>query len=204
MLGVHRPSVTVAAGDLQRRGTISYHRGHVRVTDRRALERASCECYGVIRAEFGASWLLVTHPGGCPAVPSPPMPRPADEPPLIHARGLTKRFGTFTAVDGIDFDVAPGEAFGFLGPERRRQDDRDADDRLRLAAVGRRAARARPRSASTDGPRDPGAHRRRAAAGHARHRADGPREPRDLRPLLRPAAARGRPAGRRAARRSSS
>jgi ABC-type transporter Mla maintaining outer membrane lipid asymmetry ATPase subunit MlaF len=36
--------------------------------------------------------------------------------PLIRARGLTKRFGTFTAVDGIDFDVAPGEAFGFLGP----------------------------------------------------------------------------------------
>ena len=36
--------------------------------------------------------------------------------PLIHARGLTKRFGQFTAVDAIDFDVAPGEAFGFLGP----------------------------------------------------------------------------------------
>src|SRR3989454_1260034 len=35
---------------------------------------------------------------------------------LIHARGLTKRFGTFTAVDDIAFDVAPGEAFGFLGP----------------------------------------------------------------------------------------
>src|SRR6476619_6613303 len=35
---------------------------------------------------------------------------------LIHARGLTKRFGELTAVDGIDFDVAPGEAFGFLGP----------------------------------------------------------------------------------------
>ena len=35
---------------------------------------------------------------------------------LITARGLTKRFGAFTAVDGIDFDVAPGEAFGFLGP----------------------------------------------------------------------------------------
>ena len=34
----------------------------------------------------------------------------------IHARGLTKRFGKFTAVDGVDFDVAPGEAFGFLGP----------------------------------------------------------------------------------------
>ncbi len=37
-------------------------------------------------------------------------------PSLIHARGLTKRFGGFTAVDAIDFDVAPGESFGFLGP----------------------------------------------------------------------------------------
>jgi lipooligosaccharide transport system ATP-binding protein len=35
---------------------------------------------------------------------------------LIHARGLVKRFGVFTAVDGIDVDVRRGEAFGFLGP----------------------------------------------------------------------------------------
>jgi lipooligosaccharide transport system ATP-binding protein len=35
---------------------------------------------------------------------------------LIHARGLTKRFGDFVAVDSVDFDVAPGESFGFLGP----------------------------------------------------------------------------------------
>src|SRR5437867_12153721 len=35
---------------------------------------------------------------------------------LVRARGLTKRFGDFVAVDGIDFDVYPGEAFGFLGP----------------------------------------------------------------------------------------
>ena len=35
---------------------------------------------------------------------------------LISARGLTKRFGDFTAVDGVDFDVHRGEAFGFLGP----------------------------------------------------------------------------------------
>jgi lipooligosaccharide transport system ATP-binding protein len=40
----------------------------------------------------------------------------SDNGALIHARGLTKRFGDFTAVDGIDFDVRPGEAFGFLGP----------------------------------------------------------------------------------------
>ena len=35
---------------------------------------------------------------------------------LVRARGLTKRFGGFTAVDGIDFDLFRGEAFGFLGP----------------------------------------------------------------------------------------
>ena len=37
-------------------------------------------------------------------------------PSLIRARELTKRFGSFVAVDAVDFDVAPGEAFGFLGP----------------------------------------------------------------------------------------
>jgi lipooligosaccharide transport system ATP-binding protein len=36
--------------------------------------------------------------------------------PLIRARGLVKRFGDFTAVDGIDVEVRKGEAFGFLGP----------------------------------------------------------------------------------------
>jgi lipooligosaccharide transport system ATP-binding protein len=40
----------------------------------------------------------------------------SDSSPLISARRLTKRFGELTAVDGIDFDVARGEAFGFLGP----------------------------------------------------------------------------------------
>ena len=35
---------------------------------------------------------------------------------LVRARGLTKRFGSFIAVDGIDFDLFRGEAFGFLGP----------------------------------------------------------------------------------------
>jgi lipooligosaccharide transport system ATP-binding protein len=35
---------------------------------------------------------------------------------LVEARALTKRFGSFVAVDAIDFDISPGEAFGFLGP----------------------------------------------------------------------------------------
>ncbi len=40
---------------------------------------------------------------------------PADT-PLIRAHRLTKKFGDFTAVDGIDFELHRGEAFGFLGP----------------------------------------------------------------------------------------
>jgi lipooligosaccharide transport system ATP-binding protein len=36
--------------------------------------------------------------------------------PLIEAHGLTKRYGEFVAVDGIDFAVERGETFGFLGP----------------------------------------------------------------------------------------
>ena len=35
---------------------------------------------------------------------------------LVEARSLTKRFDDFVAVDGIDFEVDPGEVFGFLGP----------------------------------------------------------------------------------------
>jgi lipooligosaccharide transport system ATP-binding protein len=35
---------------------------------------------------------------------------------LVEARGLTKKFGEFTAVEAIDFDIHKGEAFGFLGP----------------------------------------------------------------------------------------
>jgi ABC-2 type transport system ATP-binding protein len=38
------------------------------------------------------------------------------EAPVIAARGLTKRYGKATVVDGIDFDVAKGEIFGLLGP----------------------------------------------------------------------------------------
>jgi lipooligosaccharide transport system ATP-binding protein len=39
-----------------------------------------------------------------------------DAQPVVTARGLTKTFGDFRAVDGVDFDIWPGEVFGFLGP----------------------------------------------------------------------------------------
>ncbi len=49
MLGTDRPSVTLAAGLLQKAGLIEYGRGSVRITDRPQLEAFACECYGVIR-----------------------------------------------------------------------------------------------------------------------------------------------------------
>ena len=52
MLGVSRGGVTEAAGKLQAAGIIDYSRGRITVIDRRALERAVCECYGVVRKEY--------------------------------------------------------------------------------------------------------------------------------------------------------
>ncbi len=42
-------------------------------------------------------------------------PRP-DAAPVVHARGLHKRFGSLVAVERVDLDVAPAECLGFLGP----------------------------------------------------------------------------------------
>jgi CRP-like cAMP-binding protein len=48
MVGAQRTTVTVIAGELQRRGLIQYSRGKVRALDRAGLEAASCDCYRVI------------------------------------------------------------------------------------------------------------------------------------------------------------
>jgi len=52
MLGARRSGVTVGAGTLQRRSLISYHRGQIKIINRKGLEKAACECYGIVRREF--------------------------------------------------------------------------------------------------------------------------------------------------------
>jgi drug efflux transport system ATP-binding protein len=53
---------------------------------------------------------------GRSAQPTEPPGRGPDPAAAVSARGLSKRFGSFTAVDAIDIDVPRGQVFGFLGP----------------------------------------------------------------------------------------
>ena len=53
MLGVRREGITLAAQKLAARGLISNRRGTMTVIDREGLEHAACECYAVVRAEYG-------------------------------------------------------------------------------------------------------------------------------------------------------
>jgi|GEM_PF-211086 CRP-like cAMP-binding protein len=52
MIGANRKSVTLVAQALQRAGMIEYHRGKIKILDRRRLEQVACECYVVIKKRF--------------------------------------------------------------------------------------------------------------------------------------------------------
>jgi CRP-like cAMP-binding protein len=54
MLGANRKSVTLAALSMQTAGLISYRRGKIKILDRPRLEKASCECYAIVRKRFDA------------------------------------------------------------------------------------------------------------------------------------------------------
>ena len=54
MLGANRKSVTLAAQAMQAAGLISYRRGKIMVIDRPGLEKASCECYAIVKERFDA------------------------------------------------------------------------------------------------------------------------------------------------------
>jgi CRP-like cAMP-binding protein len=53
LLGVRRPSVTLALGALQHSGLIDYGSGRVIIRDRGALKDAACECYGIVKRQLG-------------------------------------------------------------------------------------------------------------------------------------------------------
>jgi CRP-like cAMP-binding protein len=53
MLGVNRGSASQAASALRRAGLISYRRGRITILNRSGLEAAACECYGIVKGEFG-------------------------------------------------------------------------------------------------------------------------------------------------------
>jgi CRP-like cAMP-binding protein len=52
MLGVRRPTVTLATARLKTDGSVRFNRGRVDVLDRSALLERSCECYGIVVSEF--------------------------------------------------------------------------------------------------------------------------------------------------------
>jgi CRP-like cAMP-binding protein len=52
MLGVRRPSVSIAMSILSKAGYMRYRRGKVEILDRQGLEEATCECYGVLAHQF--------------------------------------------------------------------------------------------------------------------------------------------------------
>jgi CRP-like cAMP-binding protein len=53
MLGVRRESIAEAAGRMQQAGVVHSRRGHLAVLERAGLETRVCECYGVVKSEFG-------------------------------------------------------------------------------------------------------------------------------------------------------
>ena len=58
ILGANRKSITLGAQSMKEAGLISYRRGTMQVLDRPGLEKASCECYAVVKARFD----LFLHP----------------------------------------------------------------------------------------------------------------------------------------------
>ena len=52
MLGVRRPTVSLAGTSLQRAGLIKYSRGRITILDRGGLEESSCECYAMVQAQY--------------------------------------------------------------------------------------------------------------------------------------------------------
>ena len=118
----------------------------------------ACDTPAAVKARTGAADLedafVALLPGnagrGREHLVVPPRPAEADgAEPAIEARGLTRRFGDFTAVSDVDFRIGRGEIFGFLGSNGCGKDhhhedaDRPAARQLRRGAAVRQAGRCR-------------------------------------------------------------
>src|SRR5208337_4232582 len=69
MLGTDRPTVSLAAGVLQRKELIEYSRGAVKIVNRKKLEDSACECYAVVQqynGELGLKLVGERRLGACP------------------------------------------------------------------------------------------------------------------------------------------
>ncbi len=91
---------------------VAMHAGRVLVAGTPEALKARCGA-GTLEEAFVA---LLPGAARGPRRRAPTLPRPPDgAAPVIVARGLTRRFGDFTAVDRVSFDIRRGEIFGFLG-----------------------------------------------------------------------------------------
>lgn len=52
MLGVRRSGVTVVADQMRDAGLLEYKRGHIKLLDRKGMEKTACECHGILRRQF--------------------------------------------------------------------------------------------------------------------------------------------------------
>src|SRR3977135_330571 len=113
---------------------------------------------------------------------------------LIHARGLTKRFGNLVAVDAVDFNVDRGEAFGFLGPNGAGK-----TSTMRMIGCVSPVSEGELRGLGMNPPPPGAAHPvppgRGPPGGQPRYRAHGLGQHGDFRALLRPAPGRHSRAG---------
>ncbi len=96
------------------------------------------------------AWIALSY--SPPSTPGAP-PCPSDPDALVSARGLTKRFGEFVAVDGVEFDIDRGRVVRVPRAQRGRQDLDHANDLVHVPVLGRDAAGARAWTRPPTGPR---------------------------------------------------
>jgi CRP-like cAMP-binding protein len=93
MLGVRREGVTVAAGQLQSAGLISYRRGLITVLDRPTLQKRVCECYTVGKKETDRLLTLRV-----PSQPDPGLPQSELRPQRANPRNAIKKSRVMEAI----------------------------------------------------------------------------------------------------------